>query len=526
MKKTLLLLSFLLAFIANSQTLQITSQYVFGGDYNDLARGGIRINNETIIGGDSYSENSGDKTSANYGGSDLWILSLDNSNSLEWQKSFGGNSDDLFAKMIGTSDGSVLVGSYSSSGVSGNKTSLNKGGVDFWIIKMDDIGNEIWQKTYGGSGNEYLSDMIELADGSVLLVGTSDSPISGNKTEDTYGLSDYWLVKIDGNGNVLWDKTFGGNDEDGATSIVIDENENIFISGSSKSPISGLKTGASYGSYDMWVLMLDTNGNLLWDKTIGGDNGDLSSNLILIDNQVFVIGYSLSGISGTKTEPSRGSFDIWMTKLDQNGNILSDKTYGGNNIEQSYDVKLIPSGELILTGISDSDVSGEVETSSNNNTLDFWVLILDPDDLSIKSQFKFGGDQNEVSPTILETENNSLLLFGASQSDVSGDKTEPTKGQSDFWILELSTDLSTSDFNKEESLSIYPNPTSNTFKISNLPLGEGCNLNVLDMMGKSVLQSTVSSLKNTVNVNSLSPGMYTLQMFDGNKKYTSKLIVE
>ncbi|RYM35595.1 T9SS type A sorting domain-containing protein [Brumimicrobium glaciale] len=526
MKLTLLLSVLFLSLFSISQTLQITSQYVIGGDLNDFARSGIRVNNKTIIGGDSYSGSSGDKTTANYGGSDLWILSLDNSNSLEWQNNFGGASNDLMVKMMETSDGNLLVGSSSESGINGNKTAPNKGGFDFWLIKLDDLGNEIWQKSYGGSGDEYLGDIVELADGSILLVGQTLSPISGDKTENSYGQSDCWIVKIDGDGNVIWDKTIGGSDDEGLTSVAIDENENIIISGSSKSPISGLKTEGSYGSYDIWVLKLDSNGNILWDKTIGGNGGDLSSNLIYSDNRVYVIGYSLSGISGTKTESSRGVFDIWVTKLDQDGNVLLDRTCGGNNTDQPSQAMITNSGELLVAGVSDSGISGEVEISSHNNSLDFWIIIADTSDLSIKSQFKFGGDQDEVSPTILQTENNSLLLFGASQSDISGDKTEPNKGQNDFWILELSTDLSTSDFNKEESLSIYPNPTSNTFKISNLPSGESYDLNVLDMMGKSVLQSKVSSINNTVNVNSLSPGMYTLQMFDSNKKYTSKLIVE
>jgi hypothetical protein len=529
MKITLLLSALALVFFSNSQTLQITDQYVFGGDFNDLARYGIRINNKTVIGGDSYSGASGDKTTSNYGSlgsADLWVIAMGDNGIIEWQNSLGGTSDDLLVTMIETLDGNILIGAYSESGIGGNKTTPNKGGYDFWLIKMDNQGNEIWQKSYGGSGDDYLGDLVELSDGSVILVGTSNSPISGDKTENSYGLSDYWVVKIDENGNIIWDRSIGGVYDEGASSVTIDDNENIFISGGSRSSVSGHKSEVSYGGYDFWIVKLDNNGNFVWDKTIGGADYDYGTNLIFSNNQIFAFGNSTSGISGAKTEISRGEFDIWGAKLDQNGTILMDKTFGGNYIEQLSDVKLMPSGDLILTGSSSSDVSGDVETSSHNNSLDFWILITDTSDLSIKSQFKFGGDQNDVSPTILEIENNSLLLFGATDSGVSGDKTLPSKGQNDFWVLELSTDLSTSDFHKEETLSIYPNPTSNTFQISNLPTGESYDLNVLDMMGKSVLESKVNSLNNSVDINSLSPGMYTLQMFDGIKRYTSKLIVE
>ncbi|WP_107037337.1 T9SS type A sorting domain-containing protein [Brumimicrobium mesophilum] len=524
MKLSLLLSTFFFIIFSNSQTLQITDQYVFGGDFGDFARDGVRLNNKSLIGGDSNSEISGDKTTIKYGSYDVWIVALDVNNSIEWQKSFGGSSVDFVSKLLTTSDGNLLIGVDSESDISGNKTVTSRGGVDFWVIKVDEQGNELWQKTYGGSGDDYLSDIVELSDGSFILAGSSDSPISGDKTEASLGQSDFWIVKIDHNGNVLWDKTFGGSAIDGANSIVLDDN--IIVGGTSNSPISGNKSEGIYGGLDIWILKLDSSGALVWDKTLGGDQYESLSDLILLNNRIFAFGNSSSSISGSKTEESRGFDDYYITMLDYSGSILMDKTYGGNDLDQLTDVKLMASGDLVLAGISDSDVSGDVSIPSYSNSLDYWILILNPNDLSLKSQFKFGGGQQEYTPTIMEAENNSLLLFGASDSDISGDKTIASKGLSDFWILELSTDLSTLNVLKEESLSIYPNPTSNTFKISNLPAGEKLEISVVDMMGKTVINFTVSETNNSVDVNSLCPGMYTLQMYDGGKKYTSKLVVE
>lgn len=526
MKLTLLLSALALVFFSNSQTLQISNQYVFGGDQNDAMRAAVKINSNTIFGGHSYSGASGDKTTSNYGGADLWIISMNSNNSIDWQKSFGGDSEDHLIKMSKLSDGNLLLASFSESGLNGNKTAPSKGNEDFWLIKIDDQGNEIWQNSYGGTGNDYLSDFIELSDGTILITGSSNSSVSGDKTSASKGLLDYWIIKIDANGNVLWDKTYGGTKNDFAESIAIDNNSNIFISGSSVSPMSGDKTEDTYGSYDFWILKLDNDGNLLWDKTLGGDEGETNSTIIVAENELYLLGSSLSNVSGTKTEASRGSFDIWITKLDQDGNILLDKTYGGSDMDQPSHAIITTTGELLIAGISDSDISGEVEIPSHNNSLDFWILSVDTNDLSIKNQYKFGGDQDEGSPSILEIENNSLLLFGSSHSGISGEKSDPSKGGYDFWILELSTDLSTSNFQKEETLSIYPNPTSNTFEISNLPSVGIYDLNVIDMMGKSVLRSNVSLVNNVIEVNSLSSGMYTLQLFDGVTKYTSKLIVE
>jgi hypothetical protein len=188
--------------------------------------------------------------------------------------------------------------------------------------------------------------------------------------------------------------------------------------------------------------------------------------------------------------------------------------------------KLLASGELILVGVSDSDVSGEIQSPAHNNSMDFLVFFIDTNDLTLKGQFMFGGDNTESKPSVLELVNNSLLLFGESNSGVSGSKTEPNKGLQDFWALELSTDLSIANYGKEETLSIYPNPTSKTFKVSNLPSGENYNLTIFDRIGKVVFHSTVDVSKNSVDVSSLQSGMYTLLLYDGGKRYTSKLIVE
>lgn len=526
MKTTLLLIALLFTFTSNSQTLQLSNQYVFGGDQNDAVVDAVKINGNTIFGGYSYSGVSGNKTTSNYGGADLWVVSMNSNNSIDWQKGFGGDSEDYLIKVFELIDGNLLLASSSTSGLNGNKTVPSNGSEDFWLIKIDDQGNELWQKSYGGLGDEYLGDVIELSDGSILMAGSSNSSATGDKTDASKGLIDYWIVKIDANGNVLWDKTYGGAKNDLAESIALDDNGNVFISGKSESQISGDKTEDGYGSYDFWLVKLDSAGDFLWDQTLGGDGGETNSSIIVTENELYLLGSSLSGVSGTKTEASRGSFDFWVTKMDLNGNIIADKTYGGNGSEGLSDSKLLNTGELLIVGTSDSDVSGEVATSSHNNSQDFWVLLIDTTDLSIKSQFMYGGDGDESPPNFLEIENNSILLFGASESDVSGEKTIQSQGGYDFWILELSTDLSTDYFVKNETLKIFPNPTSNTFQISNLPLGESHEIFIYDMMGKTVLSTSISATKNSVDVNSLNPGMYTLQMFDGETRYSSKLIIK
>ncbi|PWH85701.1 T9SS type A sorting domain-containing protein [Brumimicrobium oceani] len=525
MKITLLLSALALVFFSSTQTLQITDQYVFGGSGADIPKDILRVHNQVVLGGHSFSGISGDKLTSNNGVVDLWLISLDDNKDIEWQVGYGGSMGDNLNKIIHTSDDYLMVLATSGSGIDGNKTTINKGGNDIWLIKLDLQGNEIWQRSYGGSGNEFAVHILEKSDGSFLIIGSSSSSISGDKTEPSIGSVDYWILNIDSDGNVLWDKTIGGTGGDNVQDAAFDNSGDVVILGYSSSPISNDKTEANFGVFDNWLIKLDNNGNVLWDRTLGGDNADLPKKLIVSDNRIFVLSSSYSSDSGTKSEPSRGGNDYWITKLDGSGNIIVDKTYGGNSDDEINDGLISSSGDLIVTGSTNSAVSGEVELSTYNNSKDVWTLVLDTSDLSLKYQFMFGGDDSESYPNILEY-NNSFNILIQSNSDIGGDKTIASRGDDDYWLLDISSDLSTSILNKNETLKIFPNPTSNSFQISNLPLGESHEIIIYDMMGKTVLATSINATKNSVDVNSLNPGMYTLQMFDGEKSYTSKLIVE
>jgi hypothetical protein len=144
----------------------------------------------------------------------------------------------------------------------------------------------------------------------------SYSGISGTKTEPCIGNCDYWVLKLDADGNKIWDKTIGGTDYDLPSSITISTDNELLISGSSNSNITGNKTEDSFGSFDFWIVSLDTNGNLNWQKTIGGSEDDGCENIFEItNNNYMLLGYSNSGISGLKTDACRGQQDYWMVEI-------------------------------------------------------------------------------------------------------------------------------------------------------------------------------------------------------------------
>lgn len=232
-----------------------------------------------------------------------------------WEKHFGANFNEGLSSIVPTADGGYLLGGTSYSGISNDKTEASRGNDDFWILKTDADFNKVWDKRYGGSSTESLNFILPTSDGGYILSGDSESGISGDKTEASRGQSDFWIVKIDANGNKLWDKSFGGNRRDFLGGVYPVSDGGYLLIGSSESDISGDKTGVSRNLSDIedddcWIIKIDANGNKLWDKTYGGDLEDgLGAIIPTSDGGYLLGGYTNSTISGEVTVASKGSYD-------------------------------------------------------------------------------------------------------------------------------------------------------------------------------------------------------------------------
>src|SRR5688572_17221704 len=200
------------------------------------------------------------------------------SNGIQWEKNFGGADADFADVVKPTSDGGYILGGYSYSDISGTKTSAAYSAGDFWVVKLDAAGNKQWDKCFGGTSFDGVSSLQQTADGGYVLGGISFSGASGNKTSASAGpdSGDYWVVKLDGSGNRQWDKCYGGTGFDQITSLQQTSDGGYILGGTSFSGASGNKTSASHGSdsSDYWVAKLDASGNKQWDKSFGGSDAD------------------------------------------------------------------------------------------------------------------------------------------------------------------------------------------------------------------------------------------------------------
>lgn len=288
-----------------------------------------------MLGGYSHTNSEldrNDKTEPNRGSSlwaDYWMVKIDKRGRVLWDKAYGGSNEDQPAAFKGTADGGFVFGGYSYSENEYEKSEIYIGNNDYWIVKTDAAGNKQWDKIYGGALSDHQTAIQQTADGGYILGGYSNSPISGNKAGIFKGVVDYWVIKIDANRNVIWDKTIGGQKGDYLTSIQQTADGGYIIGGSSNSDQSVQKSENSKGGFDAWIVKLDGGGNYVWDKTIGGSADDKLSMIKEISPDEFILGLtSNSPKSGDKKKGAIGKADLndyWIIRLGTPAPVVREK---------------------------------------------------------------------------------------------------------------------------------------------------------------------------------------------------------
>jgi hypothetical protein len=448
-KRLIQSLFFAATIFATQQSLQaqtapaVAWDKTFGGssedkllDFTQTSDGGY------IIGGLSQSGISGDKTQATRGGTDYWIVKTDAAGNKIWDKTFGGIYFDGIGGIAETFDGGYILAGDSFSPISGDKTQASRGGTDFWVIKIDALGNKAWDKTFGGSNTEEVCAIKRTLDGGYIFGGTSYSPNSGDKTQVSRGGTDFWVVKIDANGNKVWDKTFGGSLDDEMFALNTTADGGYILGGRSSSWISLDKTQPNNGpapTYDFWFVKIDGLGNKLWDKTFGGNNNDwINAIQQTADGGYILGGTSASRLSADKTEDSKGLLDYWIIKTDATGNKVWDKVIGGISNDVLTDLQIMPDGSYAIGGSSQSSISGDKTQNNMGNQADrdYWVVRLDVSGNKIWDK-TIGSGADEACTVMARTTNGDLVVGGWSLAGISGDKTQVSRGNEDCWLVKL-----------------------------------------------------------------------------------------
>ncbi|WP_341226737.1 SBBP repeat-containing protein [uncultured Arcticibacterium sp.] len=368
---------------------------------------------------------------------DLWLLKFDKNFNVIWEKIIGGSGQDWPREMCFTNDGNIVIACRSNSGISGDKSESSRGGVDFWVIKIDLSGNIIWDKTIGGDNYDDARSIAATPDGGVVLAGYSNSNQSFEKSENQYGNYDYWVVKLNNNGVLVWEKTLGGDGFDFVNDILVDTNGDVYVGGYSWSNAGGTKSqNPVYKRYaDFWVVKLNLYGQMVWDRTIGSyTKDDLTSMCFSSDNNLLLAGYSGASIAyGDKSDVGRGKADFWLIKINKNGNKLWDKTYGGG--QSDFLRTVVSKGAYIyLVGSSESGISGE-KTEALKGHDDLWLLKLDQNG-SVLWDFSAGSNSyDEVRSMIIDMEGN-IIVSANILDEASGDRSQDSYDW-DGWVTKI-----------------------------------------------------------------------------------------
>lgn len=352
----------------------------------------------------------GSTSSSGEGQNDVWVLKLDKKGNIVWQRTYGGRNIDQANSIQQTKDNGYIV--------VGNTLSFGAGSADFWVLKLDERGDVLWQKTYGGPDNEHNPSIQQTKDSSYIVAG--NSTFLGSSV-------DLWVLRLDKEGNILWQKIYGGPNNDFFRSIQQTKDNGYIVAGDTHS------SGADSG---LWVLKLDKEGDIVWKKIYNRSGSDYASAI----NQTTDGGYIVSG----STQPSVGSpSDFWVLKLDEHGNIVWQKTYGGPDIDIAYSIQQTKDSGYIVAGNTHSFGAGQI---------DFWVLKLDEEG-NIRWQKTYGGFKSEFLESIQQTKDGGYIFTGFTSSFGAGGF--------DSWFLKVDANGNISEFCPfGQNTSIIPDETS------------------------------------------------------------------
>jgi len=250
---------------------------------------------------------------------DFWLVKTDASGNMIWNQTYGGTSADEAYALVQTSDGGYALAGFTNS--------FGAGLADFWLIKTDAVGNALWNRTYGGTLNDFAYALVQTTDDGYALAGWTD-PFG-------VGDADFWLVKTDAVGNALWNWTYGGTLKDAACALVQTTDGGYAVTGGTFSFGAGI--------CDFWLVKTDASGSMMWNRTYGGTNHDWAYALVQTSDG----GYALAGL--TKSFGA-GSEDFWLVKTDASGNMLWNRTYGGTSDDRAYALVQTTDGGYALTG--------------------------------------------------------------------------------------------------------------------------------------------------------------------------------
>lgn len=404
---------------------------VFGGTNEDIAHNVVATPDGgfAVIGNTQSSDGNFSFKTTN--DSDFFVLKFDASNELEWTKTYGGSGDDRGYDMVALLQGGYILLGYSSS--SDGDASRNEGMHDHWVIRIDKQGSLLWEKSFGFAGHDHAYNIIETPDGNFLFNGFLDVTASGGAGQDgksgaqrRHGVGEFWVHKIDGQGNLLWRNYYGGTNNDRSYDAIYTSDGNFLLVGTSES--SDVDISQPKGSYDIWVVKISPRGKIIWERSFGGSAYDSAAAVIEYPfGNYLVVGQSLS-LDGDIQQPL-GNSDVVLVEMDQEGNKATVKNIGTPNFDAGQDLLPLLDGSLLLLGNTLSNATTSTDETNENSALVLHQLF--PFNQKSK-QYMLDGLGTEQPYALAQKQDGTVVVVGSTTS--STPPFQPAFGAADIFI--------------------------------------------------------------------------------------------
>ena len=538
----------------------------------------VTIDGQYLVSGSSIQKNQNPTASNNQNkGYDYHILKLDQQGQKVWEKYFSGNQHDYLSSTVSTQEGGFLLAGTSFSSQALDKKEKPNGSSDMWIIKVDENGEEEWQKTIGTRYSEEARTVTQTLDKGFVVAGSTNHPKFG------YGSKDVMLVKLDKTGKIISQLILGGKGLDEVEKVIATNDGGVLMGiysrsgvtdGQSKTKINSrdllnLNSGSlnlnssnnnsasnsntpstgstqssnpdpnsnsntpetydvnfygkafgNYGEGDYWIVKLDKNATVQWEKNFGGSEDDHIRTMALTESGYIIGGESRSQTSGNKTAKLEEGTDLWLLSLDQDGNEQWQKSYNFKNRDVLMSLNTIRNSNsetkgFLIGGYTESE--GKVQDKDET----FWMLYIDGNGKEVWRKYVEGKEKKNEERLVsaILNRDGSYVLAGTSAEEL---------GKENWKIVKL-LDSDVENLIENKDIQIYPNPVKDYCYVEIGLDFDMADIYVYDMAGRVVQQLQTRNNVTKINTGNLPQGVYIIKAnipAKQNKKLTTKIVKE
>jgi len=473
------------------------------------------IDGQYLITGSSIqsgpSTGSGTSNSKQNNGYDFHLVKLNQQGEEVWEKYFSGQNHDYLSASVATQEGGFLVAGTSYSGKGLDKKEDSKGGSDIWLVRLNEFGDELWQKTLGSSSDEEARSVIQTTDLGFFVAGNVQNSAKG------YGSKDVLIVKLDKNGKEVSQLILGGKGLDEVEKMIPTKDGGALLGVYSRSNTGGSKKTENYGEGDYWIIKLNKDGKVEWEKNHGGKEDDHLRTLALTSTGYLIGGESRSERSGNKLVGIEEGTDLWLISLNERGEELWQKSYNFGNRDILMGTSVLHSADdksskgILLGGYTQAE--GKIQTDDET----FWMLYLDQDG-NEKWRKHVKGESRKREERLSDIKLNrdgSIILAGTSAEEL---------GKENWKIVKLG-DKQLDQLIEKQDIKIYPNPVSDYAYVEIGFDFKEADIMLYDMGGRQLQSLKTKNKVTKINTQNLVQGVYLMTIkTDNNKTASAKLI--